>query len=278
MSRLAKLLGGLAAASLSAWAAGPEPRSESLRPEGAAGQPRIAVVIDDFGLNYPKDVPDELWMRLPWPLTFAVMPRSPHTRRAAEAVTRSGKELIVHFPFDPFLSLRLPDGGEASPEDTRKVGELLDEALQTVPGAVGLNNHRSYRATRNRALMRWFMGRYKGRGLYFLDSSVSRTTVAFEEARKAGLRAALNDAFLDGSDEPKARRRKDPAELEAARERDKKTCERSLRQAARKARRTGEAVAIGHHYFWGTYRCLEESLPELRRQGFQLVTASAIAR
>src|SRR5262249_41555015 len=62
-------------------------------------KPKIALVIDDFGLTYPKDVPDEDWMKLPFPMTFADMPKSPRTGKAAEMTKKAGKELIIHFPF-----------------------------------------------------------------------------------------------------------------------------------------------------------------------------------
>ena len=37
-------------------------------------KPKIAVVIDDFGLTSRKNVPDRYWMEIPWPVSFAVMP------------------------------------------------------------------------------------------------------------------------------------------------------------------------------------------------------------
>ena len=52
-----------------------------LAPPAFAAAPRIAVVIDDFGLTYPKDVPDAEWMKLKLPMTFADMPvAKPHLR------------------------------------------------------------------------------------------------------------------------------------------------------------------------------------------------------
>lgn len=243
-------------------------------------RPRLAVVIDDFGFGYARDVPDESWMRLPQRLTFAVMPKSPRTRLAAERTLESGKELLIHFPFDPFLKLDLQEGPEPSDGDKARVSALLEDALKSIPGAAGLNNHRSYRATQDAALMRWFMGELKARepGLYFLDSRVSTRSVAYAEARKASIRAAVNGIFLDGNQEPEGRRSRDPAVLEAAREKDKRICLQALRQAARAARRDGAAVAIGHHYFHGTYRCLKEGLPALEKEGIELVFASKVAR
>ena len=78
--------------------------------DAPAEKPKIAVVIDDFGLTYPKNVPDEKWMKVPFPYTAAVMPESPRTRQSARQLEDAGKEVIIHFPFDPFLSLDLPAG------------------------------------------------------------------------------------------------------------------------------------------------------------------------
>lgn len=222
-------------------------------------KPRIAVVIDDFGLTYPKNVPDEAWMKIPWPATYAVMPRSPRTRRSAEETLKAGKELIIHFPFDPFLSLQLPKGEAHSPQDAALVAALLKDSLASIPGAVGINNHRSYRATQNRALMRWFMGEFKPKGLYFLDSRVSPGTVAYEEALRAQVPAMINDIYLD-----------------EARRHDKAFCLRMLKAAAAKARKNGHAVAIGHHYFHGTYEGLVEGVPKLQAEGFDFVFLSQL--
>lgn len=221
---------------------------------------RLAVILDDFGLTYPSNPPDEEWLALPWPVTIAVMPKSPRTRKAAEAARAAGKEVMVHFPFDPFLPLELA-GEEASEGDRDKVLALLESALKDIPGAVGVNNHRSYAATRNRPLMRWFMEKVKKRGLYFVDSWVSARSVAYEEARAAGIPAARSDTFLD-----------------EAQRHDKEFCLKWLDVAAARARRRGYGVAIGHHYFPGTLECLKEGLPRLESRGFKIVPASEVVR
>src|SRR5262245_47763541 len=127
-----------------------------------APKPRVAIVIDDFGLNYKTTPPDEEWLRIAWPMTFAVMPESPRTRKCAEAVKKSAHELIIHFPFDPFQKLDLPKDA-ASPEDVKKISALLLKAFDQIPGPVGLNNHQSYLATKNRPLMAEFMKLLAGR-------------------------------------------------------------------------------------------------------------------
>ena len=242
-----------------------------------AEKPRLAVVIDDFGLTYPKDQPDADWMALKFPLTFAVMPVSPRTTKVAKETTAAGHELIIHFPFDKYLSLKLPkDAVDA--EDLKKVDALLEKAFSQIPEPKGLNNHQSYRGTMNRPMMEAFMKRLKARKIgYFLDSRVSSKSVAFDEAKKAGIPAAVNGIFLDGTAESK-NRRKGGAALEAGIEKDKALCERYLRVAAASAKKHGQAVAIGHHYYRGTYRCLAEELPKIQAGGVELVFASALAR
>lgn len=229
-------------------------------PAAAAPAPRVAVVIDDFGLNYKSTPPDAEWAALPLPVTWAVMPESRRTKQAAEAGAAAGREIIIHFPFDPFQSLALPKDA-LDPEDERKSAELLAKSMRQIPQATGLNNHRSYRGTRHRPLMKAFMARLKPTGLFFLDSKVSSKSVAYEEAKAAGIRAAENFVFLD------------TAELHT-----KEFCARGLRQAVARARSKGEAVAIGHHYFRGTLDCLREEMPRHAAAGVEFVFVSALAR
>lgn len=241
-----------------------------------AAAPRVAVVIDDFGLTYPKDQPDADWMALKFPLTFAVMPASPRTTEAAEQTTAAGHELIIHYPFDKYQKLELPKD-RVAPADLKSVTALLEKAFKQIPGPVGLNNHQSLRGTMNRPMMAAFMKLLKPRGVYFLDSHVSPKSVAYDEARKAGIPAVVNGIFLDGPNEARSRR-KPPEVLAAAIVRDKAVCVHWLLYTAARARKRGWAVAIGHHYYHGTYRCLVEQVPKLQAEGIEFVKASALAR
>jgi hypothetical protein len=166
---------------------------------------------------------------------------------------------------------------KVSDEDLKKVKALFDKAFSQIPSPKGLNNHQSYRGTMNRPMMAEFMKMLKPKGIYFLDSHVSQKSVAFDEARKAGLPAAVNNIFLDGSREPKGRRSGDPKALAEAIAADKKTCIHYLRVVAAMAKKKGFGVAIGHHYYHGTYQCLVEEVPKLQAEGFDFVFASAIA-
>lgn len=230
-------------------------------PAGAASTPtargKLAVVIDDFGFDYPTTPPDAEWWALPFPFTAAVMPESPRTRKAAEGAKAAGRQVILHLPFDPFLSLKLPKES-LDPSDAEKVQKLWEKALKQVPEAVGVNNHRSYKGTMNRPMMAWFMPKVKEKGWFFVDSRVSGKTVAYEEARKAGLKGAINDFFLE---EPKT---------------GEAFCLKWLKAGAAVAKRRGSAIVIGHHYYRTTLDCLKKGLPELAAQGVDLVPVSAL--
>ncbi len=232
----------------------------SAEPPTAHSRPQVAVVIDDFGLNYKKTPPDEEWLALPGTMTFAVMPESPRTKKVSPLISATAnKELIIHYPFDPFQSLKLAKDA-VDPEDAIKTLKLLEKSMKQIPSAKGLNNHRSYKATRNRPMMHAFMAQLKPTGLYFLDSKVSEKSVAYAEAKLAGIPAATNDIFLD------------TAELHT-----QAFCAKGLRQAVARARKHGSAIVIGHHYFRTTLDCLKEEMPKHEKEGIEFVRGSALA-
>lgn len=235
--------------------------------EATPAKPRIAVVLDDFALTYKKSVKDEEWLAVKWPLTCAVMPTYKKNRYglntvdSAKKLALAGHEVVIHFPFDPFLKLELPKD-KVSEKDLAAVRKLLAESLADMSGARGINNHRSYGATKNRPLMAAFMKDLQGKGLYVLDSHVSPKSVAAEEARKAGLKTVVNDLFLEG-----------PPRYD-----NRAVCEKIMRQVAARARKHGSAVVIGHHYYRGTYDCLQAMVPKLQGEGFEFVFASQLAK
>ena len=83
---------------------------------------------------------------------------------------------------------------------------------------------------------------------------------------------------MDGTHEPKGRHSKEPGALEAAIAKDKAVCIHWLRYSAAQAKKHGFAVAIGHHYYHGTYRCLVDEVPKLQAEGIEFVFASAVVK
>lgn len=218
---------------------------------------RAAIVIDDLGQNL--EVAHQL-LDLPYPLTFSVLPRLPHSLETAEAAHRAGREVMLHLPMepDPGSKIVLGDGAIKVGMEREAVIEAVRSDLTAVPYARGVNNHMGSRATTDRALMRAVMGVLAEQRVYFVDSRTTPNTVALDVAREAGIPAFYRSVFLDDT--------RTPAYTLG-----------QLGELSRVVRQQGIALAIGHPYPT-TVSALREFLPQLERQDIQLVPASELVR
>ncbi|MFY9805471.1 MAG: divergent polysaccharide deacetylase family protein [Candidatus Acidiferrales bacterium] len=230
------------------------PATQERRNSG--NNPRLAIIIDDMG--YDRSAADAV-LALGFPLTISVLPHLPLSSDIAEEAQRRGNQVILHLPMES-----LADG--AKPEDIElrvgmnatQVDATLAGMLETVPYAVGINNHQGSRATADPALMQALMPALRQRGLFFIDSRTDAKTVAYDTAERYGVRAASRKVFLD-----------DVASRDAIL--------RQLELAARDARRDGFTIAIGHPRS-ATIAALSDGIPRLEANGIQLVFASDLVR
>jgi len=142
--------------------------------------------------------------------------------------------------------------------DSSAVGHTFAAMLDTVPYAVGVNNHEGSRGTSDSALMSELMPLLLERKLFFVDSRTTTATVAETAAHTAGVPATSRNVFLDDEQSPGAIRKQ-------------------FALAVRDAREKGSALAIGHPHP-KTLQVLSEMLPEAERQGVTLVFASDLVR
>ncbi|MEM1174864.1 MAG: divergent polysaccharide deacetylase family protein [Pseudomonadota bacterium] len=224
-------------------------------PTLAETPPRIAIIIDDLGYNR------ELGLRaiaLPAQLTVAILPDAPRARSMAEAASRSGKQVIVHLPLEAMNNKGPFEPGRVTLAMTEtEVHDVFHRALASVPHAVGVNNHRGSRFTRQHSQMQWLMDLIHSTGqLFFVDSFTTHHSVAMEVAQQVGVPAVRRDIFLDHV--------RDPAHMR-----------RQLERLKHRASVEGQAVAIGHPYP-ETMAMLEDALPELLAEGFELVHVSEL--
>jgi polysaccharide deacetylase 2 family uncharacterized protein YibQ len=131
----------------------------------------------------------------------------------------------------------------------------LRAALDSVPGAIGLNQHEGSVASLSVPLMDLVMRELKARGMIFVDSLTIQHSVALARARANGVPGIPRDVFLDNSP--------DPASIRA-----------QLAQTEEIARRYGHALAIGHPR-QTTVDVLAQYLPTLAAHGFVLWPVSA---
>ncbi len=216
---------------------------------------RLAIVLDDWGYSQQL-VPQVL--QLPGPVTLAILPHRPYSKAIAEAVRGSSCEVILHMPMESSNAHSAREPHILTPPmSAAQVRQSLDEALATVPRAVGVSNHQGSKATEDPVLMRLVLEDLHRRHLLFLDSLSTSRSVCRDVAHQVQIPYARRAVFLDNEETPAAVRRQ-------------------LLRAAALAQRTGQAVAIGHDKRV-TLQVLQELMPQLAQEGIEFVRISEVA-
>jgi hypothetical protein len=216
---------------------------------------RVAVLVDELGTR--ADVVERL-LALGRPVTLAVLPGLPLSRRIARDAARAGLEVWLQVPLEPY---RFPESDPgpgvllvSMPPD--EVGRWTRQHLQSVPGAVGVVTRMGSRFTEDRVRMQALLEPVRAQGLFFLDSFTTHRSVGYDLARMLGVPAARRQVFLD------------PDESEA-------TARARLHEVERWAERRGSVIAIAHGRLL-TLRLLEEALPRWEARGFRIVPVSEL--
>jgi len=220
------------------------------------GNPRIALVIDDMGLDRRHS---DMVVGFPGPLTLSYITYAEDLTGQTAAARKAGHELLLHVSMEP--GSKAVDPGPNVLLTSHSADELrrrLEWGLSRFPGFVGVNNHMGSKFTSDAKGMRVVLQELKKRDLMFLDSRTSRETMAGELARKLGLPVAERNIFLDHDNTVDA-------------------VNGQLVKLERLARARGVAVAIGHPRK-ATVRALKSWLATIESRGFQLVPLSSVAR
>lgn len=212
-------------------------------------RPVVGIILDDMGKT--ADVGRRA-IDLPGPVACAFLPRAPYTRELATAAHRAGKEVMLHLPMDSVDGRRLDAGAVTLNMTQREFDRTVAENLAAVPYVQGVNNHMGSLLTRHPGHMLWLMQELKRRApLFFVDSRTTVATVARQVAGESGVPSTDRNVFLDNN-------------LDA------QQLDYQFDRLLRLARKHGSAVAIGHPHAQ-TLALLERRLPDLRRQGVELV-------
>lgn len=222
----------------------------------AQESPTVSIIIDDLGYRLEEG---RQVIQLPGPLTYAVIPFTPHGRELAEQAHAANKEVMLHVPMQS-VEIKAPSTGEMLLEMNRsELMATLYAGLDDVPHVIGINNHQGSLLTRHPGHMAWLMAAINARGgLFFVDSRTTRQTVAEQLAREYQVPVLRRDVFLDH----------DP---------DEAVIRAQFLQLVERAKRHGYAVGIGHPYP-ETIRMLEQLLPQLSGMGVTLVPISEQVR
>jgi polysaccharide deacetylase 2 family uncharacterized protein YibQ len=232
------------------------PRQEPVvakRPAVAPGRPRVAIIVDDIGEGL--DVVRQL-LSMDMPITFSILPGLQSSDSAARLIANHNREIMLHLPMEPLDYPRNNPGKEAlfvkmeNKEIRRQVQYFLDQ----LPELVGVNNHMGSRFTQDRERISIVLEEIKKRNLYFIDSVTSKSTVAYEEAVKLGVRAARRDVFLDHVNQPQA-------------------VALQVEELIKRAKKRGRAIAICHPRPT-TVEGLKKAFERLRSEGIEIVPVS----
>jgi hypothetical protein len=217
--------------------------------------PRIAIVIDDVGLN-PNLTQSVIGLSAPLTLSFLTYGKS--LPEQVNFAKKAGHEIMVHMAMEPLN--KSIDPGPNALMINKSAGETLKKlrwGLERFDGYVGINNHMGSRFTSDPEGMEIVMRELKRRGLLFLDSRTSKRTVSASIALAHGVPFTERNIFLDNINSIPA-------------------INRQLRHLENFANKNGYGVAIAHPRET-TIEALSQWLPIIAEKGFVQVPISTIA-
>ena len=217
----------------------------------------IVLVIDDFG--YRNDNISDGFLNLSIPITCAIIPGHTASKKFAEKAASYGKEVIIHMPME---SENYSPGEDEYKLLTSMTSELLEnkliQAFESLPEAIGMNNHQGSKATSDSKTMAVLASVLKDRGKYFIDSRTSSLTIGEKTMISFGVPTARRNIFLDNNN-------------------DLDKIEEQMNKLANSAKKNGVAVGLGHARK-NTLSVLEKVVPGLLNKGFVFQFASQVVK
>lgn len=217
----------------------------------------IVLVIDDFG--YRNDNISDGFLNLSIPITCAIIPGHTASKKFAEKAVSYGKEVIIHMPME---SENYSPGEDEYKLLTSMTSELLEnkliQAFESLPEAIGMNNHQGSKATSDSKTMTVLASVLKDRGKYFIDSRTSSLTIGEKTMISFGVPTARRNIFLDNNN-------------------DLDRIEEQMNKLANSAKKNGVAVGLGHARK-NTLSVIEKVVPDLLEKGFVFQFASQVVK
>ena len=139
-----------------------------------------------------------------------------------------------------------------------QVESFTREAINSLPGIRGVNNHQGSKATSNSTTMKAVMGVIKSNGLFFVDSNTTGGSIGDQIASQYGVRTGRNEKFLDNSS--------DVGEIK-----------KQIWAAANIADKDGYVIAICHARP-NTAKAWSECYQELKDAGIEFVSVTSLLK
>ena len=212
----------------------------------------VALIIDDMG-NRSRDA---LAFSLPKEVAFSILPHKPLSTVFSERASEQQREVMLHVPMESLAGKKLGPGSITSDMHPLVIHQVLQDALATVPHAVGMNNHMGSKLTQLTLPMSSTMEFLQQHNLFFVDSRTTRFSKAEQIAKQKGVLSTRRNVFLDHYDNVQ--------QIDA-----------QFRRLIRLAKKYGFAVGIAHPYPQSV-EYLKQTLPTLAENGIRLVTLSDV--
>jgi hypothetical protein len=169
--------------------------------------PHIGICIDDCGSVNPtsSSTPIYKMLRLPFKMTFAVMPCLSYTDQTANEIFNQGSEVILH---EPMAAITVSNPGACGITDTmtpEQIRSLISDNLNALPHVSGMNNHMGSLITQQQEKMQVCAEELKEKDLFFYDSRTITVSVGYDVAKNNGLLTGERDLFIDGSNKEEAK-------------------------------------------------------------------------
>ncbi len=208
----------------------------------------LYLVIDDVGYSLSQL---ENFLAIPVPITYAILPRLDHTVSSYRRIVESGNDVILHQPMEPLGDQDPGPGALYVNMPPESIKTILNENLDQLPEAVGMNNHMGSKGTSDEFLMDQVMSeiRNRKRDFYFLDSRTTAETIVEKVAEEHRVFHSGRNVFLDNVSEKEA--------IKAA-----------LESALKIAEEKGSVVMIGHVWSEELAANLDVWYEDIRKRGF----------
>ena len=215
----------------------------------------IALIVDDFGHHWNFVI--QSFLDFGDLITISIIPGEKYSKKVALEAGKKGCEVILHLPMEPISADYRKDEFIVLYQMPRyKIRDVIQQSLNSVPGAVGVNNHMGSRVTADRNTITDVLEELQIRNLYFIDSRTIAESVAFDVARELDMRCGKRDVFVDFKLDPQ-------------------TIRSSLSKLAEKAKTNGYAIGIGHCCD-ATLQVLQEEISKYQAEGYNFKKVSHV--
>lgn len=220
----------------------------------AKNHAQLIFVFDDGGQNLTHL---ESFLKLPIPITIAVLPRLVHSVESAQKIRNSGNELILHQPMQALNSKVNPGPGAITPQMSEdEIIATLFYNINEIGPIAGMNNHEGSAITADAEKMAVILKMANEEGIYFLDSRTNSETKVPYVANLMGYSYYERNIFLDN-------------------EKTNENALQELKKGLAIANKNGSVIMIGH--IWSASFLpdfLLEVIPELQEKGYTFCTVS----